>query len=49
MHLVVNYGKVKDMHGWCDLLFKGVGTRINISEKYIWKMDKVYVLWQQKA
>ena len=49
MHLVVNYGKVKDMHGWCDLLFKGVGTRINISEKYIWKMDKVYVLCQKKA
>ena len=49
MHLVVNYGKVKYTHFWCDLLLKGVGTRINRSEKYIWKMDKVYVLWQQKA
>ena len=49
MHLVVNYGKVKYTHFWCDLLLKGVGTRINRSEKYIWKMDKVDVLWNQNA
>ena len=26
-----------------------MGTRINISGKYIWKIDKVDVLWKHKS
>ena len=48
MHLVFNAGKGENAHGWCDLVCKGTGKRINTAEKALWD-ERVKVFWQDKA
>lgn len=48
MHLVFNAGSGDKAQGWCDLVCKGTGKRINSAEKELWDED-VKIFWQDKA
>ena len=45
IHFVFNAGSGDQAHGWCDLVYRGTGKRI---EKELWD-ERVRVFWQQKA